>query len=123
VLAELRLSGDVWRACGARRLSARAVYEEQRRNPAFGVAWLLARSQQPARPPYRFTPPNWQQHFLDALRQRQSVQAACRIAKISRTWAYRERQIDPTFAAAWDAARGASPHETEPKGHPLEVGQ
>jgi hypothetical protein len=110
VLAELRTSGDVPRACRAGRLSARAVYAEQRRNPAFGVAWLLARSEQPPRPPSRFSPLDWQARFLSALRQGQIVQVACRAAKISKTWAYRERQIDPTFAAAWDTARSITVH-------------
>ncbi len=105
VLTELRASGDVPRACRAGRLSLRIVYAEQRRNPAFGVAWLLARSEQPARPPSRFTPLDWQAHFLSALRQGQSVQAACRVVGVSKTWAYRERQIDPAFADAWDTAR------------------
>jgi hypothetical protein len=105
VLAELRASGDVPGACRAGRLSAHAVYAEQRRNPAFGLAWLLARCEQPTRPPSRFTPLGWQERFLIAFRQGQSVQAACRAASVSRTWAYREWQIDPAFADAWDTAR------------------
>jgi hypothetical protein len=46
----------------------------------------------------------WQRPFLAALRENCNVRAACDAAGVSRVMAYRTRQNDPAFAAAWQNA-------------------
>lgn len=47
---------------------------------------------------------NWKQIFITALLKSSNVAAACRKAKVSRTWAYKERDVDAEFDAAWQEA-------------------
>lgn len=43
----------------------------------------------------------WQDGFLDAFKQTGMVTEACKVARICRTTAYKERQRDETFALKW----------------------
>lgn len=45
---------------------------------------------------------NWQQRFLDGLRECANVRMACELAGIERTTAYKARKRDADFAAAWE---------------------
>lgn len=47
---------------------------------------------------------DWQPKFIEALRNSGNVRAACQAASISRTNAYKARNNDPKFRAAWDEA-------------------
>lgn len=47
-------------------------------------------------------PDNWKEVFIAALLKSSNVTAACRKAKISRSFAYDERNRDAEFAALWD---------------------
>lgn len=47
---------------------------------------------------------NWQVRFLTALREVGTVKAACEAAMIGRDYAYRMKNADPDFAAAWKQA-------------------
>lgn len=49
-------------------------------------------------------PDNWQELFVAALAKSPNVSAACKRAKVSRSWAYAQRDLDADFAAAWDEA-------------------
>lgn len=44
---------------------------------------------------------NWRPRFLAALESEGTVSAACKLAGIDRSTAYRERQRDEDFAVAW----------------------
>jgi hypothetical protein len=46
----------------------------------------------------------WPRAFLAALRRSGVVRSACRAARVGRSTAYRHRDTDPAFAAAWDRA-------------------
>lgn len=47
---------------------------------------------------------NWKEIFIAALLKSSNVSAACRKAKIARSFAYNERNLDAEFKAAWDEA-------------------
>ena len=47
----------------------------------------------------------WQQKFLEAIRQTPNVTLACRAANISREMVYRSRRSDAAFAEAWQSAQ------------------
>lgn len=47
---------------------------------------------------------SWKAKFLESFRLLGVVQPACQAAGISRATAYRHRESDPVFAAAWDQA-------------------
>lgn len=49
-------------------------------------------------------PDNWKALFVAALAKSPNVTAACQRAKVSRSWAYAQRDLDADFAAAWDEA-------------------
>jgi hypothetical protein len=49
-------------------------------------------------------PDNWKAIFVTALAKSPNVSAACQRAKVSRSWAYAQRDEDSEFAAAWDEA-------------------
>lgn len=49
-------------------------------------------------------PENWKEIFVAALAKSPNVTAACQRAKVSRSWAYAQRDLDPEFAEAWDEA-------------------
>jgi hypothetical protein len=49
-------------------------------------------------------PENWKEIFVAALAKSPNVTAACQRAKVSRSWAYAEREANSEFAAAWDEA-------------------
>jgi hypothetical protein len=49
-------------------------------------------------------PVSWRVVFVEALRRSGSVTAACRVAGVSRTLAYREREGSRAFAFAWEYA-------------------
>lgn len=49
-------------------------------------------------------PSGWKAAFLEALRQIPNVRHACRASGVSRATAYRERERDEKFAAAWSEA-------------------
>lgn len=55
-------------------------------------------------PADRDWPRPWQPAFLRSLSLIPSVSAACRLARISRQTAYRNRSEQPAFADAWDEA-------------------
>jgi hypothetical protein len=42
--------------------------------------------------------------FIEALRKTGNISAACRSSRFPRRTAYDRREVDPEFAAAWDAA-------------------
>ena len=42
--------------------------------------------------------------FIEALSNCGNITEACRVAKVSRDWAYDKRKADPEFAAQWEAA-------------------
>jgi hypothetical protein len=67
-----------------------------------------AESQKPAE--------NWKEIFITALLKSSNVAAACRKAKVSRTWAYRERDVDAEFGAAWDEALDMALDDAESEG-------
>lgn len=46
----------------------------------------------------------WRGAFLLALRENANVSAACRAAEVDRSWTYRCREADPSFAAEWEEA-------------------
>jgi hypothetical protein len=46
----------------------------------------------------------WQVDFLASLALTPNVAQACREARVTRAGAYKAREADPEFAAAWDAA-------------------
>jgi len=48
--------------------------------------------------------PRWAKAFLTSLAELGNVRAACEAAKIERSTAYRQREDDSEFAAAWDIA-------------------
>lgn len=45
---------------------------------------------------------DWKPDFLEAFQRTQMVAEACRLAQIDRRAAYRARDTDPEFRAAWD---------------------
>lgn len=47
---------------------------------------------------------NWKQIFITTLLKSSNVTAACRKAKVSRSWAYAHRGLDAEFKDAWDEA-------------------
>jgi uncharacterized protein (DUF1778 family) len=47
---------------------------------------------------------SWRVAFIDALRRSGSIATACRAAGVSRVLVYRERQLSPAFASAWQFA-------------------
>ena len=54
--------------------------------------------------PVRALAQSWRAAFLAALRDTGVVRDACAAASVGRTTAYRVRNSDPEFAAAWDEA-------------------
>jgi hypothetical protein len=46
----------------------------------------------------------WRPWFLEELAKRGNIARACRVAGVARGTAYRMRERDPKFAAAWDFA-------------------
>lgn len=51
-----------------------------------------------------YKPRVWMKAFVTTLSARGIVTQACEAAKIDRTTAYKARDVDATFAAAWDEA-------------------
>lgn len=49
-------------------------------------------------------PTNTARVFLEALSNCGNITEACRVAKVSRDWAYDKRKADPAFAAQWETA-------------------
>jgi hypothetical protein len=49
-------------------------------------------------------PAAWRDAFLKALADTGNVRAACHVAGVGRTTAYRAQADDPAFAAAWETA-------------------
>lgn len=49
-------------------------------------------------------PDNWKALFVAALAKSPNVSGACQRAKVSRSWAYAQRDLDQDFADAWDEA-------------------
>lgn len=49
-------------------------------------------------------PAGWRDAFLKALSDTGNVRAACHVAGVGRTTAYRAQADDPAFAAAWESA-------------------
>lgn len=47
---------------------------------------------------------NWKEIFITALLKSSNVAAACRKAKISRSYAYAQKNLDAEFRDAWDEA-------------------
>ena len=71
-----------------------------------------------------YTPPHerkwkrpWQARFLRAMSLIDDASSACRIANVSKTTAYRNRESDPEFAAAWDEARESARDLVERTAH------
>lgn len=60
---------------------------------------------------------HWKYTFLDALIKAPNVAAACRKAKVSRSFAYAERDTDKTFKEAWDEALETGVDEAEGELH------
>jgi hypothetical protein len=58
---------------------------------------------------------NWHETFLVALAEHGTVTAACKVAKISRVTAYRNRNEHPDFAERWDEIDAATVDELEQK--------
>lgn len=54
------------------------------------------------------TPSGWKWLFLEALREQPNVSRAAELAGITRRHAYRVRDADPDFAAAWEDALAAA---------------
>jgi|YNPMSStandDraft_1061717.scaffolds.fasta_scaffold33083_4 hypothetical protein len=52
----------------------------------------------------RRVPPDWQQVFLDALREGHSVSFAAKLAGVSARWAHKVRSKSSKFAEEWAAA-------------------
>lgn len=48
--------------------------------------------------------PVWQKAFLESLRKLGNITLACESAQIDRSTAYRRREADEAFAAAWEDA-------------------
>lgn len=61
----------------------------------------------------------WQKRFLESLRQTPCVKAACAAAGVSRQTAYRTRDSDAAFLAAWQSALDASVDELEARAFQL----
>lgn len=57
-----------------------------------------------AQAPSQKIPDNWKALFVAALAKSPNITAACQRAKVSRSWAYAQRDEDPEFAATWDEA-------------------
>jgi hypothetical protein len=53
-------------------------------------------------------PANWQEVFVDTLRDTGQVTRACEVARVSRKTAYEYRKHDEAFATAWEDARRTS---------------
>lgn len=49
-------------------------------------------------------PAQWQERFLASLRKYANVSAAAKAARVSRSFAYEQRAVDPLLAAAWQDA-------------------
>lgn len=49
-------------------------------------------------------PTNTARVFIEALSNCGNITEACRVANVSRDWAYDKRKADPDFAAQWEAA-------------------
>lgn len=62
-------------------------------------------------------PDNWKALFVAALAKSPNVSGACQRAKVSRSWAYAQRDDDPEFAAAWDEALETGVDEAEGELH------
>jgi hypothetical protein len=54
--------------------------------------------------------------FLAALRKTGNVSAACKLSRNARCMVYRQRDTDPEFAAAWDAALDEAVDSLEAEG-------
>lgn len=55
--------------------------------------------------PERGRPPeNWEEQFIKALAETGNVKAACHVSGVGRATAYRRRNDNPDFAAAWESA-------------------
>lgn len=65
---------------------------------------MATKATPPKRSPAREAERPWQTRFLEALVQVPSVSAAAQAAGVHRATAYKEREKDPEFAAAWDEA-------------------
>jgi hypothetical protein len=50
----------------------------------------------------------WMRTFLHALREEPNIKRACSAAKVSRSRAYRRREVDAVFAAEWQNALDAA---------------
>ena len=60
----------------------------------------------------RGTEPFWVAPFLQGLRDGASVDASCEAAGVTSSTAYRRRDLDATFRAAWDAIRAVAARAT-----------